>query len=247
MSSHINSGKKTDILGVSVDAVTRAEALDTLLGFLQSASNHLLFTPNPEIVLAAQKDPAFKDILNAGDLVVPDGIGLVIASRFCAVKIKERVAGYDLVLSLFDAIKGENGTVYFFGGEPGVAEAAKKNIEAAYKGLVVSGCADGFYDDIKEREVVKDIQRLKPDILLVGNAFGKQEKWIYAHRDELPVKITAGVGGSIDGWAGRVRRAPLFMQKAGLEWLWRLMLQPSRIKRMYKLPLFLFKVIFNIT
>ena len=234
---------KTNILGVDIDVVTRSEALAILLGFLDGETNHILFTPNPEFVLEARKDHEFMDILNKGDLVVPDGVGIVLASRITGEKIKERVAGCDLILSLFDEIKDKERTIYFFGGKPGVAEKAKANMEEKYPGLIIIGCSDGYYDKKKERLIIREIQSLKPDILLVFNSFPKQEKWIYEHKKRLPVKLTAGLGGSIDVMAKTVKRAPAFMRKIGLEWFWRLLLQPSRIKRMYKLPLFFFRVI----
>ena len=233
---------KTEILGVKIDAVTESEALDRLLGFLEEEKNHLLFTPNPEMILEAQKDREFMNILNRGDLVVPDGIGVVLASRLMKNKIKKRVAGCDLVYSLFDKIKETGRTVYFFGGAPGVAELAKTNMEKKFPGLKISGCADGYFNKKKEREIIKEIRALKPDVLLVFSSFPKQEKWIFENRNRVPARLTAGLGGSVDIMAGTVKRAPPAMRAVGLEWLWRLMLQPKRITRMYKLPSFLLKV-----
>jgi len=235
---------KTTILGVDVDAVTKKEALGTLLKFLNGDKNHTLFTPNPEFVLLAQDDWEFKDILNTGDLVVPDGVGIVIASKFNEIKIKERVAGCDLVFSLFDAVKGTR-TVYLLGGKPGVAEKAKINMESKFSGLKVVGFHDGYFEAKEERSIIKEIRELSPDILLVGTGFPKQEKWIFKYKNKIPVKLTAGIGGSIDIMAGTVKRAPAVMRALGLEWLWRLLLQPKRILRIYKLPLFIIKVIQN--
>ena len=234
---------KTEILGVLIDAVTKRQALERLLEFLEGDKNRLLFTPNPEFVLEAQKDREFMEILNKGDLVVPDGIGIVIASRITGANIKSRVTGCDLILSLFGEIKNTGHTVYLFGGKPGVAELAKANMENKYPGLKIAGFSDGYYDKQRERAVIREIQELKPDVLLVFNNFPKQEKWIYHNRNRLPVKITAGLGGSVDVMAGTLKRAPVAFRKVGLEWLWRLIRQPNRIKRMYKLPLFLIKAI----
>ena len=233
--------QRANILGVMIDAVTKREALSKLLHFLKEDKYHMLFTPNPEFIMEAQKDREFMSILNKGDLVVPDGVGIVIASRLLGEKIKGRVTGCDLILSLFGAVKGKY-SVYLLGGAPGVAEMAKANMEARF-GLNIIGFADGFFDKQKERRIIKEIQKLKPDILLVGTGFPKQEKWIYEHRNRLPVKISAGIGGSIDIMAGTVKRAPKIMRLLGIEWLWRLLLQPRRIKRMYKLPIFLLQVL----
>ena len=234
---------KTSILGVSIDVVTRKEALARLLGFLDGERNRTLFTPNPEFVLEAQKDWDFKDILNGGDLVIPDGIGIVLASKLNEVKIKERVAGCDLILSLFDAVRKDKRRVYLLGGKPGVAEQAKTNMEARYPGLKIVGTHDGYFDAKEERAIIKEIRELQPDILLVGIGFPRQEKWIFKYKNKVPAKLTAGIGGSIDIMAGTVKRAPVVMRKIGLEWLWRLLLQPSRITRIYKLPLFIIKAI----
>ena len=230
-------------MGVGVDAVSKTDALTKLLGFLGEDRLHTLFTPNPEFILEAQNDREFAEVLNKGDLVVPDGIGVVLASRLTDVKIKERVAGCDLIMALFNAIKDTDESVYLFGGKPGVAELAKENMQKKYPGLKIAGCSDGYFDVKKERLIIHEIQRLRPAVLLVGIGFPNQEKWIYRHRHRLPVRIAAGIGGSIDVMAGTAARAPAFMRKIGLEWFWRLLRQPSRIKRMYKLPWFLIKAV----
>ncbi len=231
------------ILGVKFNNVTHSEAVGILRGFLEEDKCHAVFTPNPEIVMAARADKEFMEILNGADLVVPDGIGVVIASKLTKEKLKERVAGYDLIQGLFSEIKNKNYTVYFFGGAPGVAMEAKRKMEQVHKGLKIIGVFDGYFDEEKEKLIIEDIKNKKPDILLVGLGAPKQEKWIYNHKNELPVKICAGVGGSFDGMSGKVKRAPDFFIKLGLEWFYRLLRQPSRFFRMLKLPLFLLAVL----
>jgi len=231
------------VLGVKFNNVTHKEAVDILLGFLKEDKCHCVFTPNPEIVMAAQKDSEFMRILNAAELVVPDGIGVVIASKLSKEKLKERVAGFDLVQGLFDKIKNENYSVYFFGGAPGVAMEAKYNMEKKYSGLKIIGVNDGYFDAKKEKLIIDDIKNKKPDILLVGLGAPKQEKLIAKYKNELPVKICVGVGGSFDVMSGRVKRAPEIFMRYGLEWLYRLLCQPSRFFRMLRLPLFLLVVL----
>lgn len=232
---------KIDILGVGVDAYDKKEALDTLLIFLKEEKNHTVFTPNPEIVIEAEKDKKLMNILNAADMVVADGIGIVWASRFAQKRLHERVAGFDLLLALFEQIKTEDYSLYFFGGAPGVAQKAKKIMRRKYKGLKIIGVQDGYFDEEKEKLIIEDIKTKKPDILLVGLGVPKQEKWIDAHK-ELPVKISMGVGGSFDAMAGTFKRAPEFFLRHNLEWLYRLLKQPKRIKRQLRLPLFAVKV-----
>lgn len=233
------------VLGVKFNNVTHVEAIGLLECFLEEDRCHCVYTPNPEIVMAARKDAEFMKILNDADLVVPDGIGVVIGSKFTKNKLKERVAGYDLVQGLFAEIKNRRYSVYFFGGAPGVALEAKQKMEQKYKGLKIIGVNDGYFDAEKEKLILEDIKNKKPDVLLVGLGAPKQEKWIAKYKDELPVKICIGVGGSFDGMSGRVRRAPQIFIKLGLEWFYRLLRQPSRFFRMLKLPLFLAVVIKN--
>jgi N-acetylglucosaminyldiphosphoundecaprenol N-acetyl-beta-D-mannosaminyltransferase len=189
--------------------------------------------------MRARKDAAFQNILNAGDMVVPDGVGVVLASRLWPVRFKERVPGYDLLLAIFDRIKGTGRTVYFYGGAPGVAELAKAKMEAAYPGLNVAGARNGFIDEAEQEEMIAEICRLKPDILVVCTGFPRQEFWIDKNKNRLPCKLLIGAGGSLDGFSGTVKRAPVFFRKLGLEWLYRLMRQPSRFKRQLQLPLFM--------
>ena len=155
------------------------------------------------------------------------------------------MAGYDLMLGVFDKMKDMGKTAYFFGGAPGIADRAKEAIEEKFPGLKVVGTANGYFDKKREEEIIAEINELKPDLLLVGIGFPKQEKWIYDHIKELNIKAAAGVGGSFDGWCGNVPRAPEFFIDHNMEWFYRLMKQPSRIGRMMQLPLFMLVVVKN--
>lgn len=234
-----------NILGVSFNNITHNEAVELICDYLQSDKKCSVYTPNPEIVMAAQKDSEFMRVLKDSTLTVPDGIGVVYGSKFTKNKLKERVAGYDLVQGVFDRMKDMSKTAYFFGGAPEVAELAKQKMEIKYPGLKIVGTADGYFDDVKEKRIIEDINRLCPDLLLVGIGFPKQEKWIDSHIDSLNVKVAIGVGGSFDVMSGRVQRAPDIFIKLGLEWFHRLITQPSRFVRMLQLPLFMLTVIFT--
>ncbi len=233
------------ILGVRFDALTNAQTVERLLSFLSGTKKHMVFTPNPEMVMAALKDAELFQILKDASLVMPDGIGVVLASRFYGNKIKERVAGCDIVPMVFDRIKDTDKTVYFFGGGKGVAAAAKVEMCKKYKNLKIVGVSDGYFDAEREKIIIEEINRLKPDLLLVGLGVPKQEKWIAKHIQQLNVKVCIGVGGSFDVFSGQTKRAPKAFRQLGLEWFYRLLTQPTRLMRMMQLPLFAVTVLMD--
>lgn len=233
------------ILGVPFANISPSEAVDKVVSYLNGNGKSMIFTPNPEMVMEARKNKEFMEILNSSTMNVPDGIGIIYGSKFTSNPIKERVAGYDLMLGVFDKMKDMGKTAYFFGGAPEIADRAKAAIEERFPGLNIVGTANGYFDKEREKEIIAEINNLKPDLLLVGIGFPKQEKWIYDHIKELNIKAAAGVGGSFDGWCGNVPRAPEFFINHNIEWLYRLIKQPSRIGRMMQLPLFMLAVIKN--
>lgn len=236
--------KKTKILGVEISALNFAESIEKVESFINlDGACHMIFTPNPEVIMRAQKDSEYMKILNCGDLVTADGIGILIASKLNKVKIKERTPGADLITAVFEKMKERGLSVYLLGSAPNVAQAAAINIEKKYKGVKVVGFSDGYFDKKKERIILRELQKLKPELLLVGIGFPAQEKWIYENRKRLPVKAAIGCGGSIDIFAGKVNRAPATLRRWGLEWFYRLITQPKRFIRMLALPVFLIKVV----
>lgn len=235
----------TYIMGVPFDVIKMEEASDKVMRFFEDGGCHIICTPNPEIVMRAQEDSRLMDILRAADMVVPDGIGVVWASKLNKVKIKERVAGYDLCHSLFRKMAKEGRSVYFFGGAPGVAHKAAEKMTKQYPGLKIVGTRNGYFSTSDEKEIIRDIKRFSPDLLLVGLGSPKQEKWIYENLRFTGAKAAIGVGGSFDVMAGNVKRAPKAFQKLGLEWFYRLLCQPSRIVRMMQLPKFAIKVLLS--
>lgn len=232
-----------NILGVPFNNMSPVETVELLNVYLNGDTKAAVYTPNPEMVMTALKDPEFMEVLNTSAVNIPDGIGIVYASRFTENRIEERVPGCDTVLALFDKMRNTKKTAYFFGGAPGVAEKAKEEMEKRFKGLTVVGTADGYFDEEKEQLIIADINEKKPDLLLVGIGFPKQEKWIAKHLDGLDVKVAIGVGGSLDVFSGTVKRAPKAFIKLNLEWFYRLLCQPSRIGRMMQLPAFMVEVI----
>ncbi len=237
--------KKLNVLGVGVDTYTMSEATDVLCSQMEKDELFAVYTPNSEIILYAYKNPEYCAILNRGNLITPDGIGVVYASRILKRPLPERVGGFDLANRVLEKIAGTGKTVYLFGGKPGVAEKAAEKIKKLYPGTEIVGCADGYFDELKEQEIINDINDKKPDLLFVCLGFPKQESWIDAHKDELKAKVCMGIGGSLDVFAGEVKRAPEGFQKLGLEWLYRLLKQPSRAIRMLALPKFGFTVLLH--
>ncbi len=232
-----------DILGVPINNVNLIEATAVaMLGF-EKDEKSLIFTPNPEFVINALEDKEFMEILNSSSLNVADGIGIVIASKILGFPLRERVAGYDLVQSIFSKMKYSENTVYFLGSDKDTVFKAKDMMEKKYQGLKILGAHDGYFDEKNENIIIDEINSLKPDLLLVGLGSPKQEKWIYKNKDKIDAKVFIGVGGSFDVMSGNVKRAPKLFIKLHLEWFYRLITQPTRIKRMLKLPLFLLKVV----
>lgn len=235
--------KQTYVLGVPFDAVNMNEAVAKTVGMLQEEKQHIICTPNPEIVMEAQKDAALMSILEEADLVVPDGIGVVWASKYSEIRLTERVAGYDLTQNLMAELAATEETFYFFGGAPGVASAAARKMTKKYPGLKIVGVHNGYFDEKEEKRIIQDIKAKSPSVLLVGLGAPKQEKWIYDNLRLTGAKIAIGVGGSFDVMAGNVKRAPKIFQKLGLEWFHRLITQPTRWKRMMRLPKFALTVL----
>lgn len=231
-----------DILGVNVDSITAAEALDTAIQLLGTEETSMIFTPNPEIIMEAHRDPSFRDILNSADLCTPDGIGVVYGAKILKTPVPERVAGFDLTCSLLRYISSTGEGVFLFGAKPGVAEKAAAKLRETYPGLVVSGTNDGYFKEEDVPGIIEKINGSGAKLLLVCLGAPKQEKWIAAHREELNPHLCMGVGGALDVFAGEVKRAPKLFIKCNLEWLYRLLKQPSRIGRFMALPKFMIVV-----
>ena len=234
--------ERVNILGVDVDAVTMAEAVDVVRRAMDTRAGIMVATANAEMLMRATHDEELRRILNASALVVPDGAGTVWAARHLGHAMPERVAGYDLAQELLRCAPAEGRRVYFFGSAPGVAEKAKAKAEQLYPGIEIVGVRNGFFSPADNAAIIAEIRAARPDLLLVALGVPKQEKWIAAHLAELDVPVAIGVGGTLDVMAGVMKRAPLWMQKAKLEWLFRGLMQPKRAGRLLALPKFVLKV-----
>ena len=227
---------RTDILGVAFDNVTMAEALDTARALLQRPEASYCVTPNAEMAYEALHDESFRAILNGASLVLPDGAGIVKGAAILGRPMKQKVPGIDFACGVMAQLAERGGSVYLFGAKPGVAEAAGQTLKGMFPGLVISGTSDGYFSD--DGPIIEKIRAAQPDMLLVCLGAPKQELWMAKEEGKLPVGLMCGLGGSLDVFAGTVKRAPVAWQKLDLEWLYRLIKEPRRIGRMMKLPLF---------
>lgn len=224
------------ILGVRIDPLRRIELEAILAGFLVDGKSHLITTPNPEMLVAAHRDGTLRSILNTADLNLPDGVGLGLMARLYGETVPERVTGVDLVTELVRAAASHNRTVYLVGGRAHVADAAAKVLRSQVPQVQIFG-----FDSVAEwnsrtwvmdPNVAAHIRDVRPDILIITAGHGKQERWLAEHLGEFPsVKIAVGVGGALDFIAGIETRAPKALQRAGFEWLWRLLWEPKRFRR----------------
>ncbi len=237
--------KTIDILGVNVDSITFADAVDKAEALVKADGFSMIFTPNPEIVMCAKNDAELKNILNSADLCTADGIGVVYASKILGSPVPDRVAGFDLVCALLERMSKTGDGVFLFGAKPGVAEAAKAKMEEKYPGIVVSGTHNGYFKPEDEDKIVEEINASGAKLLLVCLGAPKQEKWIAQNQNRLKVNLCMGVGGTLDVFAGTAKRAPEIFIKLNLEWTYRILKNPSRIGRFAALPKFVIEVLKN--
>lgn len=237
--------KRLNILGVHIDKVTKDEALSVFEKLLKTDECQMIITPNSEIVMSATKDNQLRDIINDADMVIPDGIGLVYASKILKEPLLERVTGIDFLETALNYLNENKGSIYLLGSKPGISEKAADKMKEKYPDLVIAGAQHGYFKEADEEKVIQMINDAAPDLLCVALGSPKQEKIVKKYQSKLKAKVTVGIGGSLDVWAGELKRAPKFYQDNGLEWLYRLIQQPSRYKRMAALPVFILKVFFH--
>ena len=230
---------KTEILGISFDNLSREEAKKAGSAMLHSPDFHYVVTPNPEFILAAERDSEFRTLLNRANLVLPDGIGVVYSSRILGTPLKERVAGFDFACDMLHVLNEMGGRLYLLGAKPGVAEEAGRRILETYPNITLCGTHDGYFQD--SDPVACEVAQANPDLLFVCLGAPKQEKWMTRYGAITGAKLAIGLGGALDVFAGNIQRAPAAWQKLGLEWAYRLSKEPKRIGRMAKLPLVLVK------
>lgn len=226
------------VLDVPIHNVDMATALETIEGFIRAGTPHHIVTADSSMLVMAQDDAALRAIITDADLVTPDSSGLLWAAKQAGTPLRERVSGVEIVERLCARSAQPGCRLYFLGAAPGIAEQAAERMRARYPGAQIVGTQHGFLTNGDMEAVIEDICRLQPDVLCVAMGIPKQEKWIAAHREELGVPILIGVGGTFDVLSGHKRRAPRWMQRASLEWLWRVLSDPRKINKVLLLPRF---------
>ncbi len=233
-----------NILGINISALNKVDILKKIELFLKDGRQHQIVTPNPEFLIEAEKDEEFFYILNAADLAVPDGIGLKFAARLMGKRL-DRIAGADLVYDICAIAERKGKSIYLIGGEKGIAQKAAENLKKKFPDLKIVGAEEGLKHgewkikagewikgEDKDEELIKRIDSARPDIIFSAFGHPRQDKWIFHDLRKTPsVKIGMGVGGTFDFIAGKVKRAPKIFRFFGMEWAWRLILEPWRWKR----------------
>ena len=231
------------ILDAPVHPVTFDDFLALVEEFIAAGEPRQVCTANPEFVMTAQRQPEFMAVLQHADLVLPDGVGLLWAAKRLGRELPERVTGSDGIYLLSERAAQRGWTLFLLGAQPGVAERAAQILTARYPGLQVGGTWPGSPSDEDYPEIAHRIKATRPDILLVAYGAPKQDIWIAKHKDDLRVPVSMGVGGAFDFVAGVQKRAPAWIIRINLEWLWRLITQPWRWKRQLDLPRFAWQVV----
>ena len=231
---------RTDILGVGFDDLTLEEAAAAGARLVEEPGFHYAVTPNPEFLLAAKSNPEFRQALLDAHLVLADGVGVAYAAKILGRPLKGRVPGIDFAQRLLSWMAHNGKRLFLLGAKPGVAELAAANLRDSHPGLLICGTHDGYFQE--DGPVVEEIRASGADVVFVCLGAPKQEFWMAQHGPDTGAHLMVGLGGSLDVFAGVVERAPAGFQRLGLEWLWRALRQPSRLGRLYRLPLFLAQV-----
>jgi N-acetylglucosaminyldiphosphoundecaprenol N-acetyl-beta-D-mannosaminyltransferase len=225
-------------LGFCVSALRMPETISAIREFITSDTPHLVVTADAASAVLARRDRLYLDIVRKADLVTPDGTGIVLACRLLGEGARERICGVDLVPEIAQCCAYERRSLFLIGGRPGVAEEAARELKRRFPALQIAGCHHGYFDAESESGVVEMIARTRPDVLVAGMGAPKQEKWLAENAAAIGAKLAIGVGGSLDVLAGRSKRAPRWMQRAGIEWLWRFVSDPKRVRKVALLPAF---------
>ncbi len=243
--------QKVELFGVPIDRINSYQALAKIDSFVKEKRSHFVITPDTLAILRARKDKQYLDITQKADLVTPDGAGILWATSFLDESLPERITGIDLINHICELAIKEKYKLYLLGAKTHIIKRTVENLQKKYPGIRIVGYHHGYLDSSddavsnKEDEsyVVNDIIEKNPDFLLVGMGVPKQEIWISKYKDKLKVPVCIGIGGSFDVLSGKIPRAPIWMQKHGMEWIFRLIKEPKRIKRAIFLPIFIWLVL----
>lgn len=234
---------KENILGVDVSVTTYEKLKEHVEKDIKNNNKSFIVAINPEKILKARKDEKLKNLLNKATYQIPDGVGVIYASKLKKGKIKSRITGIDSMEMLCSLSNEKGYKIFMYGAKEEVISKAKEKLEEKYPNIKIVGTINGYEKDNKK--IIDKINKSKADIIFVALGSPKQELWITENMDKLCVKVYQGVGGSFDVFSGNIKRAPIWMQNVGLEWFYRLLKEPKRIFRQAKLVKFLGLIIFN--
>jgi len=240
-SLHEHVPEDVEAFGVRVTAVSMDEAMQKIDAFIHSGKPHHVVTSDANAILRAQEDEEYAAIIRRAALITPDGFGVVWGMRLLNLPVYERVTGVDMVTGICEMAAQKGYSIYILGSAPGIAATAAEKLAERFPGLRVAGTQHGYFaqDNISEEEVVRRIREAKPDVLFVAFGIPKQEKFIARHFDALQVPVSLGVGGSFDVYSEKLKRAPAYIQRSGLEWAYRVWQEPARWRRMSYVPRFM--------
>ena len=227
---------RVEVCGIEFDDLSIREAVEKALWLMEEARSVIAVTPNAEIVLEAQRNRALRAVIRSAELVLADGTGVLQASRLQGKPLHHRVPGIDFCSALLARMAELGQRVFLLGGVEGVAEEAGERLSARYPGLVIAGTHNGYFDAEESYELIEQINAAAPDLLIVCLGSPKQEIWMKRCQERLLVVMMFGLGGTLDVYAGRVKRAPERWRSLGLEWLYRLLHEPKRLRRVLRLP-----------
>jgi N-acetylglucosaminyldiphosphoundecaprenol N-acetyl-beta-D-mannosaminyltransferase len=239
---NLMESNKINVLNMSFNHMTKKELLAKLEERVSSNKKTFLVTANPEIVMYAEKDPEYKQIVNGAEYVIADGIGVIIGSKIIGQPLPERIPGFELMQDLLKKGNEKQWSVYFLGAKNEVVKKAVAKVQKQYPNLYIAGYHDGYFNS-NSTHIQDEIRKTKPDLIFVALGFPRQEKFIAENLAGFEKGLFIGVGGSFDVLAGAVKRAPEIWQKLNLEWFYRLVKQPSRWRRMLALPLFIVRML----
>lgn len=230
------------ILGLTIQNVTMEQAVNDVYGFFGARESKIVVTPNAEILQMYSSDPEVQQAVKKADYIVPDGVGILLAAKRLGTPLKEKVAGVELGRHLMERAAKEGGRVYLLGAKPGVAQEAKRCLEQEIPGVEIVGVRDGYFKPEEEPQIIAEINALDVDMLFVCLGAPKQELWMASHKEQLKIGVMLGLGGSLDIFSHTLKRAPKWMIRCRLEWLYRVIKEPHRIGRIMGLPRFLYSI-----
>jgi len=232
-----------DILGISFSKLNLQETINLIDNKIEKYRSQLfhIITVNPEIAIEIQEDSELRKISLEADLITPDGIGIVLASRLKRNPVPERVTGYDLLLESLKVGNSKGWSFYFLGSDEEVNKKTAEYVMKNYPNVKIAGRHHGYFNKEEELKIVENIKSAKPDILIVALGSPLADKWIYKNKTQLNSKVVFGVGGSLDVITGKVKRTPEVWKKLNLEWLFRRINEPSRKERQKKLKVFAYR------